>query len=511
MMASAPSLKGAQEKLLSILCSKLSFAGGCVFKANDEDDNRFLERIVEIGDLNLVNQVCEDKKSYFDDASEIHTGKNNLIFPVKVDGVTNVIVVLASGNNVDASEDHLEFLKTLNLMLNGYFKQLYTIEEIQKKEKNLQRLSKFPRENPNPFFCCDKSGKITYLNQAMNDFTKVNRLGNIVNIDQFFKDNGKSYSHICRSVGEDITSKNREFKIASRILLGSVSSYRGSDEAYVYLQDITELKTLAQEMTRKNQQLTDIKEELEFQTQRALDANRHKSEFLANMSHELRTPLNAVIGFSEVLLDELFGPLNDKQHEYLDDILESGRHLLSLINDILDLSKIEAGKMDLELEEFSVSELITMSMNLMREKAAKHNIGISVEIDESLDTIMGDQRKIKQVVFNLLANSLKFTSNNGQVGIRLVREGKFAKFCVWDSGIGISIEDQKHIFNEFRQADASLTKKYEGAGLGLAIVKKFVELHGGNVWVESKLNLGARFYFTIPIESPKWLKTNKSI
>ncbi len=419
------------------------------------------------------------------------------------------IVTLISENEWDNEEQWSFAAGHLSRYLGALILHAEDVHHLLSSEQEMVRLSKFPREAPNPLFCCNNRGDLTYLNQAMLDFLKVNRLGRINNIKELFQDGGKSFSHICRSVGEDIVSKNREFRIGGRIMLGSVSSYRGSDSAYVFLQDITELKNLAQQMARKNLELTEIKEELEFQTRRALDANRHKSEFLANMSHELRTPLNAVIGFSEVLRDELFGPLNDKQKEYSQDILESGRHLLSLINDILDLSKIEAGKMELELSEFSVLDLIRLSLNLMKEKTTKHNIALTVDVDEKITTVTADERKIKQVVFNLVSNALKFTGDNGEISVRVTKEGDFAKFCVSDTGIGISLENQERIFGEFQQADGSMTKKYEGAGLGLAIVKKFVELHGGRVWVESKLNIGSKFYFLIPITSPKWLAASQ--
>lgn len=464
------------------------------------DPNREYQQVLATGAGKILHKVLKSGGNSLNVSS--------LIFPVKSDSrILGLVELVVSGRH-EVNREMQQLVGVLETMLGGQFRQFLWIKRLLNHESEIRRTAKFTRESPNPLFCCNQHGDITYMNQPMLDFMKSNRLGNLRNLKDLFVDDGKSFSHICRSVGEDIVSKNREFKIGSRILLGSVSSYRGAEEAFVFLQDITELKNLAQEMARNNQELIDIKEELEFQTRRAMDANRHKSNFLANMSHELRTPLNAVIGFSEVLLDELFGELNEKQKEYLNDVLESGRHLLSLINDILDLSKIEAGKMELELSEFSVEELVAMSTTLMREKALQHNITVTVEVDESLDTLMADERKVKQVVFNLTANALKFTPDNGQVGITVTPlDGDFAQFCVWDSGIGISVEDQNRIFDEFQQADGSLTKKYEGAGLGLAIVKKFVELHGGKIWMESQLNKGSRFYFTIPIESPKWLQS----
>ena len=416
------------------------------------------------------------------------------------------LAVLERVGETEAAPELLAFLPELGRYLGLLFARARWMARLVAAETETRRLSKLPRENPNPLFCCDRNGAITYTNQAMNDFLKLQRLGAPQNIRELFKDNGKSFSHICRTVGEDTISKNREFKIGQSVLLGSVSSYKDALEATVYLQDITELKALASAMVKKNQELIEIKEELEIQTRRAVLANRHKSEFLANMSHELRTPLNAIIGFSEVLLDQIFGPLNDKQADYQNDILESGRHLLSLINDILDLSKIEAGKMALEPSEFLLADLITQCINLMKEKVQKQAIEMLVEIDPGLGPLTADERKIKQVIYNLLSNALKFTPQGGQIGIRAGRDGEWAQICVWDSGIGISLNDQQVIFNEFQQADGSFTKKYEGAGLGLAIVRKFIQLHGGRVWVESKLNMGSRFTFTLPISSPNWLE-----
>ncbi|RJO64858.1 MAG: hypothetical protein C4523_17650 [Myxococcales bacterium] len=516
-------LEDAAHRMLSALIDHLSFQHGSIHQLSDRLDE--FEVLAQIGEARLALPAPEelmDPETDFQKAMQSGKGrvvyrtirqKGTLIevtrftFPLLHQNRAYGVVTLLATDGTNASEGLLDTADVLGPWMGELLRRVGEVTQLVRRENEIRRLSKFPRENPNPLFCCNRRGDVTYLNQAMLDLLKGNRLGKVKNIKELFSDGGKSFSHICRSVGEDIISKNREFRIGSRILLGSVSSYKGAEDSYVYLQDITELKTLAQEMARKNMELTEIKEELEYQTRRAMDANRHKSEFLANMSHELRTPLNAVIGFSEVLLDELFGPLNPKQREYTTDILESGRHLLSLINDILDLSKIEAGKMELELSEFAVRDLVQMSSNLMKEKASKHGISVSIEVEEAVGTLVADERKIKQVVFNLISNSLKFTPDHGKMGIRVSRDGDFVKFCVWDSGIGISIDEQERIFEEFHQVDGSLTKRYEGAGLGLAIVKKFVQLHGGKVWVESKLNLGSRFYFTIPLTAPKWLAT----
>jgi len=227
-------------------------------------------------------------------------------------------------------------------------------------------------------------------------------------------------------------------------------------------------------------------------------ANQAKSEFLANMSHELRTPLNAIIGFSEVLSERMFGEINEKQAEYLADIQESGRHLLSLINDILDLSKIEAGRMELEPSDFDLPSAIEHSLTLVRERAQRRGIGLWHTVDERLGMIHADERKLKQVLLNLLSNALKFTPEGGRIDVRAALRDGVAEVSVTDTGIGISPEDQEAVFEEFRQVGTA-SKKVEGTGLGLAISKKFIELHGGKIWVTSQVGTGSTFAFTLPL------------
>jgi signal transduction histidine kinase/CheY-like chemotaxis protein len=252
-----------------------------------------------------------------------------------------------------------------------------------------------------------------------------------------------------------------------------------------------ELGTLAANLNRMNEDLGRLYHQLEA-------ANRHKSEFLASMSHELRTPLNAIIGFSEVLIDRLFGELGAKQEEYLKNILDSGRHLLSLINDILDLSKVEAGRMELELDHFSFAETLENGVTMVRERAGRHGITLTLDREPAVDVIEADERKVKQILFNLLSNAVKFTPDGGQVGIKAGMDRGEVQVTVWDTGIGIAPEDQERIFEEFRQVGGTDGQKREGTGLGLALAKRFVELHGGRIWVESAVGHGSRFIFTLP-------------
>ncbi|MEX2046000.1 MAG: GAF domain-containing protein [Chloroflexota bacterium] len=226
-------------------------------------------------------------------------------------------------------------------------------------------------------------------------------------------------------------------------------------------------------------------------------ASRHKSEFLANMSHELRTPLNAIIGFSEVLVQGLFGEVNEKQREYLQDVIGSGQHLLSLINDILDLSKIEAGRMELELSTFSFRNALDSGVTIVRERAARHGITLNVDVSDELDQVEADERKVKQILYNLLSNAVKFTPDGGRVEVTVRRDNGDVRVEVRDNGIGIPEEDQARIFEEFQQVGRERSR--EGTGLGLTLTKRFVELHGGRIWVESAPGQGSMFAFTLPL------------
>ena len=265
-----------------------------------------------------------------------------------------------------------------------------------------------------------------------------------------------------------------------------------ADEVVNLLQTFATQSALAIQNARLFREIEDKSREIEA-------ANRHKSEFLANMSHELRTPLNAIIGFSEVLGERMFGELNEKQAEYTEDILSSGRHLLSLINDILDLSKVEAGRMELELTKFDMPMAIDNALTLIRERATRHGIRLHHSVDERVGEFTGDERKIKQILLNLLSNAVKFTSEGGRVDVDAVRAAETVEISVSDTGIGIAPEDQEAIFEEFRQVGTDYAHKREGTGLGLTLTRKFVELHGGKIWVESELGKGSTFTFTLPI------------
>ncbi len=247
--------------------------------------------------------------------------------------------------------------------------------------------------------------------------------------------------------------------------------------------------------------------EIEDKSRQLEVANQHKSEFLANMSHELRTPLNAIIGFSEVLTEKMFGELNNKQMEYLRDIHSSGQHLLTLINDVLDLSKIEAGRMELDLSCFDLGQLMDNAVTLVRERAQRNGLSLSLDVGDGLSQWVADARKVKQAVVNLLSNAVKFTPSGGSVRLcarRLDADGRaVAEVSVTDTGVGIAPEDQALVFDQFRQAGGDHLRRAEGTGLGLSLARRFVELHGGTIGVDSRPGHGARFTFLLPLQIMK--------
>jgi signal transduction histidine kinase len=268
----------------------------------------------------------------------------------------------------------------------------------------------------------------------------------------------------------------------------------GDFSSHVDVPNRDELGALASNINRMNDELGRLYGELET-------ASRHKSEFLANMSHELRTPLNAVIGFSQVLSEQMFGELNPRQAEYVDDILGSGQHLLSLINDILDLAKVEAGRMELQLSAFPLAQTLESSMVMIRERAKRQGVTLATDIDPSIELLEGDERKVKQIVFNLLSNAVKFTPTGGSVTLAARRLDDEIRITVTDTGIGMGAEDVGRIFDEFYQVGPG--RAQEGTGLGLALTRRLVELHLGRIEVESAPGEGSTFTVSLPlVQSP---------
>ncbi len=366
----------------------------------------------------------------------------------------------------------------------------------------------------------DPRGIITDVNKQMEALTGCTRDELIgAPFKNYFTDSSRAEAAINRVLTE---GKVTNYELTARARNGTLTvvSYNAStfhdrdrklQGVFAAARDMTELKVFEQTLQQKNIELE--------------DASRMKSEFLANMSHELRTPLNAIIGFSEVLGDGLMGDMTDQQRGYIGDIFKSGKHLLSLINDILDLSKVEAGKMSLDLEAVQLSPLFANSLSIIRGKAATRHITLVMDDTEDLGSIRADGRKVKQIVYNLLSNAVKFTVDGSRVTLRAERvpradvgklsgsgtgrsfplaDNEFAEFLkisVTDSGIGISPEELEHLFKPFSQIDASLARKFEGTGLGLAMVKLLSELHGGTVAVESVVSEGTCFTVWLPLRA----------
>jgi signal transduction histidine kinase len=267
-----------------------------------------------------------------------------------------------------------------------------------------------------------------------------------------------------------------------------------------------EIEALATEFNHMADQLEDytlgLERKVAEKTAQLEEANRHKSEFLANMSHELRTPLNAVIGFSNALEEQMFGDLNPKQMEYVRDIHASGQHLLTLINDILDLAKIEAGRMELDVQAFDVRAALENCRTLIRERAQRHGLKLVFDVPPGLGTWLGDERKLKQIVINLLSNAVKFTPMHGEVRLTARRGEEALEITVADTGPGIAPQDQQLVFEEFRQLPHG-EGKHEGTGLGLALARRFAELHGGTISLASEKGRGAAFTVRLPRRIPE--------
>jgi len=270
-----------------------------------------------------------------------------------------------------------------------------------------------------------------------------------------------------------------------------------------------ELESLGEEFnhmtTRLQESYTHLEEKVKARTRELSEAfqqleiaNKHKSEFLANMSHELRTPLNAILGYTELIVDKIYGDVPDKIQEVLERVGENGRHLLSLINDVLDLSKIEAGRLTLSLNDYSMQDLVQTVITSVESLGAEKNLALKAKVPSDLVPGKGDEQRIAQVFLNLVGNAIKFT-DEGEVRIEVATSNSSFLVSVSDTGPGLSEDDQRGIFEEFHQVDGSSTREKGGTGLGLSIAKRIVEMHGGSIWVESTPGKGSTFWFTLPI------------
>ncbi len=346
--------------------------------------------------------------------------------------------------------------------------------------RQLSRLASFPQLNPNPMLETDFAGKVTYLNPAAAKlFPNLPAMGLQHSMLEDFK------PIVARLQNEQ--SLVREVKVGDAYYLQVVYRVPESKLLRIYGLDITERK-------RAEEAIRQAKDEAER-------ANRAKSEFLSRMSHELRTPLNAVIGFSELLLERIAGDLTGKQEEYLRDIRDSGTHLLALINDILDISKIEAGRMELSFEEATVVEVVEAALTTLQPLIGQKRLDVSTTLDPSVNVIRADKVRLKQILYNLLSNAVKFTPEGGQIRIDARRVSDKLEIAVVDTGPGIAQEDQAKLFQEFTQLQTVQQGGQAGTGLGLALVKRLVDLHRGRVWVESEVGKGSRFIVQLPLSA----------
>ncbi len=377
------------------------------------------------------------------------------------------------------------------------------VAERKRIEQQVQRLAAVLEASPDFVAIAEPDGRVSYLNKAFSEGLGRSPEREPLMVPDCYPEAA------CRVIREEglptaarlgvwrgeteLLTYQSQFIPVSQLILGHCSA-EGKLEFYsTIMRDISERKRMETDLRRHGEELAAANAEL-------AGAARLKDEFLASMSHELRTPLNGILGMSEGLQEQVYGPLNRKQQRALKDVEECGRHLLELINDILDVAKIEAGKVDLELSSFAVQDICQSSLRLVKEVAARKKITLSLQLEEPNLAVTADERRLKQVLVNLLSNAVKFTAAGGRVGLDLAadRAQGQIRFTVWDTGIGIRGEELNRLFQPFIQLDSRLSRQYEGTGLGLALVKRLTELHGGRVMVESEPAKGSRFTVALP-------------
>ncbi|MBI3931406.1 MAG: PAS domain S-box protein [Chloroflexi bacterium] len=340
------------------------------------------------------------------------------------------------------------------------------------------------------------TGRFLAVNPAMEEITGYSREEllqmHVSDIYVHPEERETTLEEITSAKGKVTRELNFRKKKGSEIVVSDTkTAVRGSNGEILYfdgiLEDITERKRIEQELIEK--------------TREVVRANQLKSEFLAQMSHELRTPLNVIIGFSELMIDEVPGKINEEQRQSLNDVLDNARRLLDLINDVLDLSRIESGKTELKLGNIALTEVVESLARTMMPILTPREQSLAVEIEDRLPPVLADEAKLKQVLLNLVDNASKFTPDGGKLKIKALREGDYCRVSVIDNGIGLKKEDQERIFDPFCQLDNPLARGERGTGLGLPLVKQIVESYGGQIWLESEYGKGSRFTFSLPLSA----------
>ncbi|MDO8725311.1 MAG: PAS domain S-box protein [Candidatus Methanoperedens sp.] len=506
-------LKGALERIFSIPWLNLE-SKGSIFLVEDEPDVLVMKAQTGLSDINqekcsripfgrcFCGRAAQSHEVQFADSVD---DRHDIVYEGMQPHGHYCIPIISAGRTLGViglylkeghrREQHEEtFLAVVADTLAGIIqrkKSESSLKESEERHRNLVNFSPFG-------IAIHSEGKIIYMNAA-----GANILGS-TSPDKFI---GKKILDIVRPDYHVIARERIHMQEMGKVALPLEEvfvrvdgtfvdveitaipfAYNGKKAMYGVFKDITERKR-NEEMLIKNIRLE--------------EADKVKSDFIASMSHELRTPLNSSIGFSELLKMGSVGELNEKQERYVDNILASNQFLLTLINDILDLSKIEAGKIELVIEKMSVPVTIKETLSLIKEKASKNNVLLKTEFDPELEFIIADKQRFKQVLFNLLSNAVKFTPKDGTVTIRTKKEGNMAHISVSDTGIGIREENIGKLFQKFEQLEPGISKQFGGTGLGLAITKQLVELHGGAITAESKFGEGSTFTFTLPIEAKK--------
>lgn len=410
----------------------------------------------------------------------------------------------------DGRSINFEFVSNVYLVNNKKVIQCNIRDITQKRqaEETQRKLSSAVEHTADIVIVVKKDGIIEYVNPAfekITGYTLEEAVGKTPRILKSGKHDEKFYEHLWGTI------------LSGEVFYGVLINKKNNGELYYAEKTITPVKDEHGTITHfvsTDKDITERKraEEVYLENVRLEAADKAKSEFLANMSHELRTPLNSILGFSELMKQGVAGKLGEKQEHFIGNIFTSGTFLLSLINDILDLSKIEAGKIELVPEKMSVPETIKETLTLIKEKAMKDNVLLKTEFDPELELIEADKQRFKQVLFNLLGNAVKFSKEKGgTVTITAKKEGEMAQISVSDTGIGIREENVGKLFHKFEQLESGISQKYGGTGLGLAITKQLVELHGGNIQAESKYGEGSTFTFTLPIVAKKKEKMTKAL